>query len=86
MTVTVRPGRPNGAASSFFSGIIREPLAGVEADLPGGPGVSHPVSSPARTVDGLIAVFEASREAFGGRWRSTCRRSTCTVARDARRA
>jgi D-erythronate 2-dehydrogenase len=28
MTVTVRPGRPNGAASSFFSGIIREPLAG----------------------------------------------------------
>jgi len=31
MTVTVRPGRPNGAASSFFSGIVREPLAGVEA-------------------------------------------------------
>ena len=35
MTVTVRPGQPNGAASSFFSGIIREPLAGVEVDLPG---------------------------------------------------
>ena len=34
MTVTVRPGRPNGAASSFFSGIIREPLAGVEAICP----------------------------------------------------
>ena len=34
MTVTVRPGRPNGAASSFFSGIIREPLAGVESVLP----------------------------------------------------
>ena len=31
VTVTVRPGRPNGAASSFFSGIIREPLAGEEA-------------------------------------------------------
>jgi nucleoside-diphosphate-sugar epimerase len=31
MTVTVRPGRPNAAASSFFSGIIREPLAGEEA-------------------------------------------------------
>jgi D-erythronate 2-dehydrogenase len=29
--------------------------------------VSHPVSSPARTVDGLIAVYEATREAFGGR-------------------
>ncbi|MBO9650892.1 MAG: NAD-dependent epimerase/dehydratase family protein [Variovorax sp.] len=67
MTVTVRPGRPNGAASSFFSGIIREPLAGVEAICPVSPDVSHPMSSPARTVEGLIAVYEASREAFCGR-------------------
>jgi len=67
MTVTVRPGRPNGAASSFFSGIIREPLAGQEAVLPVSLDVSHPVSSPQRTVDGLIAVYEASREAFKGR-------------------
>ncbi len=67
MTVTVRPGRPNGAASSFFSGIIREPLAGEEAILPVSREVSHPVSSPQRTVEGLIAVYEASREAFCGR-------------------
>ena len=67
MTVAVRPGKPNGAASSFFSGIIREPLAGQEALLPVDETVSHPVSSPARTVDGLIRVFEASREAFRGR-------------------
>ena len=67
MTVTVRPGRPNGAASSFFSGIIREPLAGVEALCPVAPEVAHPVSSPQRTVEGLIAVYEASREAYGGR-------------------
>ncbi|MDE2455636.1 MAG: NAD-dependent epimerase/dehydratase family protein, partial [Burkholderiales bacterium] len=67
MTVTVRPGRPNGAASSFFSGIIREPLAGLEAVLPVDPTVAHPVSSPRRTVEGLVAVYEASREAFGGR-------------------
>ena len=67
MTVTVRPGRPNAAASSFFSGIIREPLAGIEAVCPVSPDVSHPLSSPARTVEGLIAVYEASREAFGGR-------------------
>jgi nucleoside-diphosphate-sugar epimerase len=67
MTVTVRPGRPNGAASSFFSGIIREPLAGVESICPVSADVSHPVSSPSRTVDGLIAVYEASREAFNGR-------------------
>mgnify|MGYP000910322491 FL=1 len=67
MTVTVRPGRPNGAASSFFSGIIREPLAGEEAICPVSPEVSHPVSSPTRTVEGLVAVYEASREAFLGR-------------------
>jgi len=67
MTVTVRPGQPNGAASSFFSGIIREPLAGRQSICPVDPSVSHPVSSPGNTVQGLITVFEASREAMGGR-------------------
>jgi nucleoside-diphosphate-sugar epimerase len=67
MTVTVRAGRPNAAASSFFSGIIREPLAGEEAICPVSPEVSHPVSSPRNTVQGLIAVYEASRDAFLGR-------------------
>ncbi|MBK6851067.1 MAG: NAD-dependent epimerase/dehydratase family protein [Burkholderiales bacterium] len=67
MTVTVRPGKPNGAASSFFSGIIREPLAGQPSVCPVAPEVSHPVSSPAQTVQGLITVFECSREAFVGR-------------------
>ncbi|MBU0588908.1 MAG: NAD-dependent epimerase/dehydratase family protein [Gammaproteobacteria bacterium] len=67
MTVTVRPGKPNGAASSFFSGIIREPLAGVETTCPVDPDVTHPVSSPSNTVQGLITVFEASRDALGGR-------------------
>lgn len=67
VTVTVRPGRPNGAASSFFSSIIREPLAGEPAICPVSPDVAHPVSSPARTVQGLIAVYECSREEIGGR-------------------
>jgi D-erythronate 2-dehydrogenase len=67
VTVTVRPGRPNGAASSFFSGIIREPLAGEEAILPVDPTVQHPVATVQRMVDGLITVAEASREAFVGR-------------------
>jgi nucleoside-diphosphate-sugar epimerase len=67
MTVTVRPGKPNGAASSFFSGIIREPLAGVESVCPVSPDVSHAVSSPSRTIAGLIAVYEASREQIVGR-------------------
>jgi D-erythronate 2-dehydrogenase len=67
MTVTVRPGRPNGAASSFFSGIIREPLNGEESVCPVDEDVSHPVTSVRATVEGLIAVHEASREAYGGR-------------------
>ncbi|MFZ9136736.1 MAG: D-erythronate dehydrogenase [Hylemonella sp.] len=67
MTVSVRPGRPNGAASSFFSGIIREPLAGIEAICPVDPNVTHPIASPANTVRSLITVFEASQQAMGGR-------------------
>jgi D-erythronate 2-dehydrogenase len=67
MTVTVRPGKPNGAASSFFSGIVREPLAGLEAVCPVDPEVSHPLTSPRATVEGLIRVFECSRAEFGGR-------------------
>jgi len=67
MTVTVRPGRPNGAASSFFSGIIREPLAGLEAVCPVDPDVSHPLTSPRATVEGLVRLFECSRAEFGGR-------------------
>ena len=67
VTVTVRPGKPNGAASSFFSSIIREPLAGLPATCPVSLDVAHPVSSPARTVQGLIAVYECPQESFGGR-------------------
>ena len=80
MTVTVRPGRPNGAASSFFSGIIREPLAGEEAICPVAPEVSHPLTSAARTVEGLIAVYEASVEALGGRLALNLPAVTVTVA------
>jgi nucleoside-diphosphate-sugar epimerase len=67
MTVAVRPGRPNAAASSFVSGIIREPLAGVDAVCPVPPDTALAVASPARTAEGLIVACEAGREAFGGR-------------------
>jgi D-erythronate 2-dehydrogenase len=80
MTVTVRPGRPNGAASSFFSGIIREPLAGIEAICPVGPEVSHPLTSVARTVEGLVAVYEAGIDALGGRLALNLPAVTTTVA------
>jgi nucleoside-diphosphate-sugar epimerase len=49
-TVVVRPGRPNGAASGFASGIIREPLAGVEAVLPVPPETEMWVASPRAVV------------------------------------
>ena len=67
MTVTVRPGKPNAAASSFFSGIIREPIAGEEAICPVPATVSHPLTSVARTVKGLVAIYEASVEQLVGR-------------------
>jgi D-erythronate 2-dehydrogenase len=79
MTVTVRPGRPNGAASSFFSGIIREPLAGESSVCPVDASVSHPLTSVQATVDGLIAVYEASREAFVGRTALNLPAINCTV-------
>ena len=68
MTVTVRPGKPNAAASSFFSGIIREPLAGVESVCPVDADVSHPVSSPRAhggRADRRLRSQRARR--FGGR-------------------
>lgn len=53
-TVVVRPGRPNKAASSFFSGIIREPLLGLEAELPVPDDFAVWVCSPRRAVDWLL--------------------------------
>ena len=45
-TICIRPGKPNRAASGFFSGILREPLAGLPADLPVGEDVRHYFASP----------------------------------------
>lgn len=67
MTVTVRPGRPNAAASSFLSGIIREPLAGERAQCPVPPDTPVAISSPRRTIDGLMAAAGASDDEWGSR-------------------
>src|SRR5580658_9774097 len=53
-TVIVRPGRPNKAASSFFSGIVREPLLGLDTELPVADDFSVWVCSPRRAVDWLL--------------------------------
>jgi nucleoside-diphosphate-sugar epimerase len=67
MTVSVRPGKPNGAASSFLSGMLREPLAGVRAVCPVPPDTPVALSSPALTIAGLICAAETSAEAWGPR-------------------
>jgi D-erythronate 2-dehydrogenase len=67
MTVTVRPGRPNGAASGFLSGIVREPLAGQRATCPVDPQTEVALSSPARAIGGLLCAATSSDEAWGGR-------------------
>ena len=67
MTVSVRPGRPNGAASSFLSGMLREPLAGVKAICPVPADTPVALSSPACTVQGLIRAAECSDAAWGPR-------------------
>jgi nucleoside-diphosphate-sugar epimerase len=53
-TIIVRPGRPNRAASSFFSAIVREPLLGLPADLPVPDDFAAWVASPRRAVDWLL--------------------------------
>lgn len=53
-TIVIRPGAPNAAASGFFSGILREPLAGQRAVLPVGDDVKHWLASPRSAVGFLI--------------------------------
>jgi D-erythronate 2-dehydrogenase len=65
MTVSVRPGKPNGAASSFFSGMIREPLAGVVSVVPVDASTQVALSSPGRTIEGLVRAAEASSKDWG---------------------
>ncbi len=64
-TIVVRPGRPNRAASTFASSIIREPLAGQEAVCPVGREAAMYILSPRRVVEALIRAFELPPEAFG---------------------
>ncbi len=69
-TVTVRPGKPNRAASSFASGIIREPLSGVDAVCPVVPTAAMWVISPRSVIANLItghdvAAGEFARAGFG---------------------
>jgi nucleoside-diphosphate-sugar epimerase len=66
-TICVRPGRPNKAASGFFSGILREPLAGQEAVLPVPDTVRHWFASPRAAIDFLIHAAELDTGKLGTR-------------------
>lgn len=63
-TITVRPGKPNRAASSFASGIVREPLSGVEAICPVAPTTKMWVQSPRAVIDNLVIGHETPASAF----------------------
>lgn len=64
-TISVRPGRPNAAASSFASGIIREPLNGEDAVCPVDASTRVWLLSPSSAIECLIAAHELPAEALG---------------------
>ncbi len=64
-TVIIRPGRPNQAASSFVSAIVREPLLGLPADLPVAEAFALWVCSPSRAVDWLLHAAIMDTAAMG---------------------
>jgi nucleoside-diphosphate-sugar epimerase len=66
-TISVRPGRPNKAASGFASGIVREPLAGIDAVCPVDPATRLWLLSPRQAIACLIAGHELPNEALGRR-------------------
>lgn len=63
-TITVRPGKPNKAASSFASGILREPLAGMDAVCPVAPTTRMWVQSPRAVIENMIIGHEAPTDRF----------------------
>jgi len=78
-SIVVRPGKPNKAASGFFSGIIREPLAGMEAVLPVEESVLHWHASPRSAVGFLLHAATLDGEQLGPRINLTMPGVCCTV-------
>ena len=64
-TVIIRPGKPNAAASSFASGVFREPLNGVDCVLPVGEDTVMPVSGYRTIVEGFLKLYQAEGKALG---------------------
>ena len=64
-TISVRPGKPNLAASSFASGIIREPLAGVPAVCPVERDAQIWLLSPRKVIESLVHAFDLPSATWG---------------------
>ncbi|MBE0454249.1 MAG: NAD-dependent epimerase/dehydratase family protein [Roseovarius sp.] len=79
-TISVRPGKPNRAASSFASGIIREPLAGMRADLPVGHDLRLHLASPLKALDGILVAIGLSQDTIGVETTLTLPGTSVTVA------
>jgi D-erythronate 2-dehydrogenase len=78
-TICVRPGKPNKAASGFFSNIIREPLAGHEAVLPVSEDVRHWHASPRSAIGFLVHAATMDSAAIGPRRNLSMPGLSCTV-------
>lgn len=78
-TICVRPGKPNLAASGFFSGIIREPLNGQEAILPVSEDVRHWHASPRAAIGFLVHAAGMDTQQLGARRNITLPGISCTV-------
>jgi nucleoside-diphosphate-sugar epimerase len=65
-TIIIRPGKPNTAASSWASGMFREPLNGQPCELPVGRSQAIPVLGYREVIDSFIALHEAPPESLGG--------------------
>jgi nucleoside-diphosphate-sugar epimerase len=78
-TICVRPGKANAAASSFFSGIIREPLNGMEAILPVADTVRHWHASPRTAAQFLTHAAALDTDALNGRRALNLPGYSCTV-------
>jgi nucleoside-diphosphate-sugar epimerase len=78
-TICIRPGLPNKAASGFFSGILREPLAGQEALLPVSEDVRHWHASPRSAVGFLVHAGTMDTARIGPRRNLTMPGISATV-------
>jgi nucleoside-diphosphate-sugar epimerase len=81
-TIVVRPGKPNAAASGFFSNILREPLVGQEAVLPVSRDVRHWFASPRAAVGFLLHAASMDTTALGWRRTITAPGLTATVGEE----